>query len=74
MKTVSGSITMYIATVAGVYILQAGILGQDDAFTTIKFTRTLAVALAATVAEGISGKWDNPMIAIAVITCYSLSL
>jgi phytol kinase len=72
VKTISGSIAMCMATIVGVFVLQAGILGDVD--TTITFTRTLAVALAATVAEGIAGKWDNPVIALAVIACYKMWL
>jgi dolichol kinase len=61
-KTVSGSIGMLVATLMGVGIFRAGIGVPAE----LGIAEVLGMALAATVVEALSGKWDNPLIAGAV--------
>lgn len=61
-KTVSGSLGMWVGSVLGilVYSLMLGVPKDID------FPFVVLVALVATIAEGISGIWDNPVIALTV--------
>jgi len=61
-KTVSGSLTMFLATILGIVCLRWGI----GAPQILDWPEILRVATAATVAEAATGKWDNPCIALAV--------
>jgi phytol kinase len=64
-KTVSGSIGMFLATLMGVIIFHAGI----GAPAVLHTTEILGMAVVATLAEAVGGKWDNPLIPAAV-WCY----
>lgn len=64
-KTVSGSIGMFLATLMGVRIFHTGI-GVPAMLHT---TEIIHMAMVATVAEAVAGKWDNPLIPAAV-WCY----
>lgn len=64
-KTLTGSLAMFCATVIGIAILQPLILKVVPSGAGM--ARTLGVAMAATVAEGLAGKWDNPVVAAAVV-------
>ena len=68
-KTLSGSLAMFTATVIGITILQAYILG--DVPSGSGMARTFRISAVATLAEGIAGKWDNPVIASAVVCYYN---
>ena len=50
-KTLSGSLTMFLGTICGVYIFQAA-LGVPE---TLEFAKVAVVALVATIVEGASG-------------------
>ena len=64
-KTVSGSFGMLLATLMGVRIFHTGI-GVPIILHT---TEILGMAVVATLAEALGGKWDNPLIPAAVL-CY----
>jgi hypothetical protein len=61
-KTLSDSAGMFLFTVLGVLVLRVGI-GTPD---TLDWSEVWGMATMATLAEAVSGKWDNPMIAITV--------
>ena len=63
-KTLSGSLAMFTATVIGIIVLQACILGVVPSGSGM--ARILRISVVATLAEGVAGKWDNPIIASAV--------
>ena len=62
IKTLSGSAGVFFGTVIGIFILRAGV----GAPATLYADRVLGVALVATLAEAVTGKWDNPAIAASV--------
>jgi len=53
---------MFVFTVLGVLVLLVGIGAPD----TLDWSEVWGMATMATLAEAVSGKWDNPMIAITV--------
>jgi hypothetical protein len=53
---------MFLFTVLGVLVLRVGIGAPD----TLDWSEVWGMATTATLAEAVSGKWDNPMIAITV--------
>mmetsp|Transcript_25942 Transcript_25942/g.39182 ORF Transcript_25942/g.39182 Transcript_25942/m.39182 type:complete len:302 (+) Transcript_25942:159-1064(+) len=61
-KTLSGSVAMFVGAIMGM-IAYAHLLGvpQD-----VDLLLILMIALVATVAEGVTGIWDNPAIALSV--------
>jgi dolichol kinase len=61
-KTATGSLGMFVGTVLGIHILRAG-TGVPEFLST---GTVLGVALVATIAEAVAGKWDNFVIALAV--------
>lgn len=61
-KTLAGSFTMFIGSILGIVLLQIGIGEPKELLP----ENVIGVALVATIAEGISGKWDNPAIALAI--------
>lgn len=62
-KSLGGSLAMFASTLLGIFVLRAGI-GAPEQLDAVKVT---GVALVATVAEAISGKWDNPVVALATL-------
>lgn len=63
-KTLSGSATMFLGTLLGIVILHAGIVGVE---AKLDWNKMVGVATTATVAEAISGIWDNPTIVLATL-------
>lgn len=62
-KTASGSLAFFVSTVIGILCLRAGI----GAPTEIDWDEIFRVAATATFAEAATGKWDNPIIPLAVL-------
>lgn len=63
-KTLSGSFGMFISTVFGILVLRHG-LGTP---ATLEWPRIFAISLFTTIVEGLTGKFDNAFIPIAVIS------
>lgn len=61
-KTISGSIGVFLGSLIGIIWYQKG-LGVPDK---LDIETSLQTALVATLAEAVSGKYDNPVIAISV--------
>jgi phytol kinase len=62
IKTLSGSAGVFVGTVIGIVFLRAAIGAPSTPYT----DRVLGVAITATLAEAVSGKWDNLVIAASV--------
>lgn len=62
IKTLSGSAGVFVGTIIGIVYLSAGV----GVPATLYADRVLGVALVATLAEAVTGKWDNPAIAASV--------
>lgn len=63
VKTLSGSLGMFLGTVAGVYILRHVLEVPKE----IDLQRVVGIAVAATISEAIGGMWDNFTVIIAVL-------
>jgi len=64
-KTLSGSAGVFVGTLVGIWVLRS-VLGAPEMLYAVQ---VIGVALTATVAEAVSGKWDNLVIPVSVY-CY----
>ena len=62
-KTLAGSAAMFVGTLIGICILQAGIGAPER----LDAGKMLGVAALATLAEAVSGIWDNPAIVLTTL-------
>lgn len=62
VKTMSGSAGVFGGTILGIFLIRFVTGVPEELYAGI----VIGVALVATVAEGVSGKWDNPVIAFSV--------
>ena len=69
LKTVSGSMAMFVGTFSGVYALSL-ILGAPS---TVEPTTAARVALVAMLAEAMTGAWDNLAVPLTIIATQQLS-
>jgi dolichol kinase len=63
VKTLSGSLGVFVGTILGIFLIRYVTGVPEELHAGI----VIGVALVATVAEGVSGKWDNPVIAFSVL-------
>lgn len=72
-KTLTGSLGLFVASLAGYSLLKGLILDSEREFASGADELAMMIRVAAMVAvtEGISGEYDNPCIALVVTLAYS---
>ena len=70
VKTVSGSAGVFFGTMVGILVFRS-VLGAPE---TVDFHRFIGIAMTATIAEALSGKWDNIVIPAVVYSYLQFSM